>query len=171
MLAAAIALLLSPQTAPATAGQVVWAEPAPPVTEAPPAPAPPPIPDSARLDPYGYERAQCSPLIRPADESLGACQSRVRSVLAAHLGDSLPPGLTPSPAADNCRQAATDDRYGMECARQARTVPDGPQLRERTCVSRPGVTASGAVAFREECTVGGREERDEGLRIRLGGND
>ncbi|MBA4804267.1 MAG: hypothetical protein H2038_06425 [Brevundimonas sp.] len=171
MLAAVIALLLLPQTAPAATGQVVWSEPPPPAAEAPAAPAPPPIPDSARTDPYGYERAQCNPMIRGADESLEACQSRVRSVLAAHLGAALPAGLAPEAAADSCRQEAGDDGYGLECARRGRSVPAGPQLRERTCTTRPRVTDGGGVAFREECTVNDQEERDEGLRIRLGGED
>ncbi|HRJ64500.1 MAG TPA: hypothetical protein PLR59_09150, partial [Brevundimonas sp.] len=98
MLAIVFAVMLQ-QTAPlpAAAGQVVWETPAPVEAAQPVAAADiPAIPDSARADPYGYERAECSPLIRSSRETLEACQARVRVILAAHLGDALPAGLTPA---------------------------------------------------------------------------
>ena len=54
------------------AGQVVWQEPAPPELVVAPTPAPSALPDWARADPYGYERSECSPLMRKANESLEA---------------------------------------------------------------------------------------------------
>ena len=74
MLAVVFALMLQ-QTAPlpAATGQVVWETPTP-VEAAQPVAAVdlPLIPDSARADPYGYERAECSPLIRSSQETLEA---------------------------------------------------------------------------------------------------
>src|SRR5688572_6780119 len=104
MLTAAIAAVILQQAA---AGQVVWQAPAPPEPVAVETPAAvPTIPDWARTDPYGYERSECSPLLRKAEESMEACQARVRTALAANLGDAMPVGLAPANAADQCRQEA-----------------------------------------------------------------
>jgi len=54
---------------------------------------------------------------------------------------------------------------------ETRSVPAGPDLRVRSCTTRPRATENGAVTYEETCTVGGEEVRDEGLRIRLGGED
>lgn len=166
-----LAIILAAVLQQAATGQVVWESPAPAPAEASAAAPIPAIPDYARTDPWGYERAECSPLVRDAGEAMDACQQRVRMALAAHLGDALPEGLAPVSAADNCRQEAAGDRYALQCGAPSRSAPSAPDLRERSCTSRPSVTAEGAVSFREECTVGGQEVRDEGLRIRLGGRD
>lgn len=169
MLAIVLVVMLQ-QAAPAS-DQVVWEMPAAePVVAATPLEIPT-IPESARADPYGYERAQCSPLMRKADESLEACQSRVRVALAANLGAALPPGLAPVGSPDNCRQEAAGNRYALQCGSPTRAAPTGPVLRDRVCTTRPSVTGEGGVSFREECTDGGEHERDEGLKIRLGGED
>ncbi|SFS50864.1 hypothetical protein [Brevundimonas viscosa] len=170
MLAAVIAVLLQ-QASPAAADEVVWSEPqsaAPVVAEAPP----PPIPDSARTDPYGYERAQCSPLIRSAGETLEACQARVRTVLAAHLGEALPAGLAPGPATDACRQEAEGDRYGLQCGAPSRSGRASAVLDERICETRPRAQPGGGVVWEEQCRPASRrDERDEGLTIRWGERD
>lgn len=167
MLAAVFAVMLQQ----AATGQVVWETPPPPPVEAD-APADiPVIPDYARSDPYGYERAECSPLVRKADETMEICQQRVRTALAANLGGALPPGLAPGDASDNCRQEAAGDRYALQCGAPPRSAKPGPDLRVRTCTTRPGATTEGGVTYRETCTVDGEEVRDEGLRIRLGGRD
>ena len=166
MLAVVLAVMLQQ----AAAGQVVWQAPAEPTIIAAPAEIPA-IPDSARTDPYGYERAQCSPLVRKADETLEACQTRVRAALAANLGDALPPGLAPIGSPDDCRQEAAGDRYALQCGAPGR--PDRPAvaLEERACESRPRAQAQGGVAWTEECRpVSGQAEPEEGLRIRLGGD-
>lgn len=169
MLAVVFAVMLQQ----AATGQVVWETPLPPVPVEPVAAADlPPIPDSVRADPYGYERAECSPLIRKAEESLEACQARVRVVLAAHLGAALPAGLTPAGGPNECRQEAAGDRYGLQCGAPAR--PDRPAsvLEERSCETRPRVQPQGGVAWTEECRpASGVRAEDEGLRIRLGGRD
>jgi hypothetical protein len=170
MLAVVFAVMLQ-QAAPAATGQVVWQTPAAPepvaaVTEAPP------IPDSARADPWGYERAECSPLIRKATESMEACQARVRTALAANLGEALPAGLAPTGAPEECRQEAAGDRYALQCGAPSR--PDRPTaaLEERVCDTRPRAQPQGGVAWTEECRpASGRQDGDEGLRIRLGGED
>jgi hypothetical protein len=168
MLTAAVLSALMLQQA--ATGQVVWAtpvEPAPVVAEAE-APA---IPDWARTDPFGYERSECSPLVRSASESMEACQGRVRFALAANLGDALPASLQPVASLDNCRQEASGDRYGVQCGAPSRTVPGGPDLRDKVCTTRPSGNREGGMTYREDCTVGGEPVREEGLRIRLSGND
>lgn len=167
MLAAAVVALVLQQAAPA---QVVWQEPAPPEPAVAPTPAVPTLPDWARADPYGYERSECSPLMRKASESLEACQARVRTALALDLG-ALPPGLAGGADAEQCRQAAAGDRYALQCGAPGRTVPSGPDMRARECTTRPRSNGDGRMTFEEVCTVNGQEDRDEGLRIRLGGDD
>ena len=157
----------------AATGQVVWQTPAPPepvVVETPA--AVPTIPDWARADPYGYERSECSPLVRSADESMEACQARVRGALAANLGDALPVGLAAANAGDQCRQEAAGDRYALQCGAPSRSGPATTRLVERTCETRPRAQAQGGVIWTEECRpADGSEPAEDGLRIRLGGND
>ncbi|NJC40107.1 hypothetical protein GGQ87_000365 [Brevundimonas alba] len=170
MLAAAVAALLLQQAA---AGQVVWQGPPPtePVAVSAPADAPA-IPDWARADPYGYERSECSPLLRAANESMEACQARVRAALAANLGDALPAGLATANAADQCRQAAAGDRYALQCGAPSRSGPAATQLVERACETRPRAQPQGGVAWTEECRpADGSKPAEEGLTFRLGGND
>ena len=97
MIIAAVALLLVQQTVPS----VTWqeAEPAPAV-----APATPSIdlPDWARADPFAYERARCSPLVR-GETPLETCQAETRLTLAAALGDALPEALRPAGAPEDCQ--------------------------------------------------------------------
>ncbi|MDP1913630.1 hypothetical protein [Brevundimonas sp.] len=174
MLAVVFAVMLQ-QAAPlpAATGQVVWETPAPVApAEVVVAVDIPAIPDSARADPYGYERAECSPLIRKAEESLEACQARVRMMLAAHLGDALPAGLTPAGAPDECQQEAAGDRYALQCGAPARADRPTAALEERSCETRPRVQPQGGVAWTEECRpVSGVRADDDGLRVRLGGQD
>jgi len=168
MLAVVFAVMLQQ----AATGQVVWETPAPPTPAAAVAAAEiPTIPDSARADPYGYERSECSPLIRKAEESMEACQARVRIALAANLGDALPAGLAPAGAPDECRQEAAGDRYALQCGAPGRPDRPAAALEERTCETRPRVQAQGGVAWTEECRPASGRREDDGLRIRLGGED
>lgn len=169
MLAVVAAVILQQ----AAAGQVVWQAPAPPEPVAVETPAAAPaIPDWARSDPYGYERSECSPLVRGADESMEACQARVRSALAANLGDALPVGLAAGVAADNCRQEAAGDRYALQCGAPSRSGPATARLVDRTCETRPRAQREGGVNWTEECRpADGSEPAEDGLRIRLGGDD
>jgi hypothetical protein len=157
----------------AATGQVVWQTPAPPEPVAVEAPAAVPvIPDWARSDPYGYERSECSPLVRKADESMEACQARVRGALAANLGNALPIGLAATNAADQCRQEAAGDRYALQCGAPSRSGPATARLVERTCETRPRAQAQGGVLWTEECRpADGSKPAEEGLTIRLGGNE
>ncbi len=173
MLAVVFALMLQ-QAAPlpAATNQVVWETPLPvEAAQAVPAVELPPIPDSARTDPYGYERAECSPLIRSRAETLEACQARVRVTLAAHLGAALPAGLAPAGALDACRQEAAGDRYALLCGAPARADRPTAVLEERNCETRPRAQAQGGVAWTEECRPASGRREDDGLRIRVGGND
>ncbi|MBB5746622.1 hypothetical protein GGR13_002226 [Brevundimonas variabilis] len=112
-----------------TSGGVVW-DPQPdlrPDAE-PPRAAAPTLPDWAIADPFAWERSQCSSLVRGA-VSLGACQARVRTELAANLGDALPPALKPTGLEGECLptdNAATG--FAVSCA---------PQRRERAVVFAP----------------------------------
>lgn len=165
MLTAAVLSALMMQQA--ATGQVVWATPveAPPVAEAP---AAPPIPDWARADPFGYERSECSPLIRAAAESMEACQSRVRFALAANLGNRLPDGLRPTGSLDNCRQEAAGDRYAMQCGAPSRPDRPATAMQERVCESRPQARPQGGVAWTEECRPASGQREEGGLKFRLG---
>lgn len=172
VVAAFVSALMLQQAAPA-AGAVAWNTPAPvPATAAAPAAPVPPIPDWARADPYGYERSECSPILRRAEETMEACQARVRAALAANLGSALPAGLAGGDPAQNCRQEAAGDRYAMQCGAPTRNGPARAAIEERSCETRPRPQAQGGVAWSEECRpVSGRRDQDEGLRIRLGGKD
>jgi hypothetical protein len=173
MLAVVFAVMLQ-QTAPlpAATGQVVWETPVPVEAAQPAAVDLPPIPDSARTDPWGYERAECSPLIRSSQETLEACQARVRVTLAAHLGSALPAGLAPAGTTNDCRQEAAGDRYALQCGSPSRQQRPATVLEERSCETRPRAQAAGGVAWTEECRpASGRREDGDGLRVRLGGRD
>ena len=161
-----IAALLQDPNGAAAAGTIAWSEPAPVVAEAPAAP-PPSLPAWALADPFGWERAQCSPMIRK-DATLEACQSRVRTDLAANLGDALPAALRPT-AVQDCRR--TEDGYAVDCGAPERPGRASPVLREQDCGTRMVRQREGGAAFTSDCRPVAVEERDEGLRIRLGGND
>lgn len=169
MLAAVLALMLQ-QTA---TGQVVWNEPAPPpAAVAPAAPTTHNLPDWARADPFGYERSECSPLIRKADETQEACQARVRIELASDLGGALPAALRPAAAPDSCRQEAAGDRYAVQCGAPTRNAAPTVALEEQTCDTRPQVQPQGGVAWTQECRpASGVRREDQGLKIHLGGRD
>lgn len=167
-----LAVVFAAMLQQAATGQVVWETPPPPTPAEPVAAAElPPIPESALADPYGYERAECSPLIRKVGESLEACQTRVRVTLAAHLGGALPAGLAPAGAPDECRQQAAGDRYALQCGAPSR--PDRPAtvLTERSCETRPRVQPQGGVAWAEDCRPASGVREEEGLTLRLGGRD
>lgn len=170
MFVALAAAVLLQQAAP---GQVVWQTPVPAEPAAAEAPAAiPTIPDWARADPYGYERSECSPLVRKAEESMEACQARVRTALAANLGDDLPVGLSRINAAERCRQEAAGDRYALQCGTPGRSGPATSRLVEQTCETRPRAQPQGGVTWTEECRpADGSAPAEEGLRLRLGGND
>lgn len=169
MLAAIFALMLQQ----AAAGQMGWSEapPSPPVT-AVAAPATHNLPDWARADPFGYERSECSPMIRKADETQEACQARVRVELASDLGDALPAALRPAAAPDSCRQEAAGDRYAVQCGAPTRNSAPTVALEEQTCESRPQVQPRGGVAWTQDCRpASGVRTGPDGLSIRLGGKD
>lgn len=169
MLVAALAVLVFQQTA----GGVVW-DPQPdlPVQTEPAPPTAPALPDWAIADPFAWERAQCSSLVR-GPVSLGACQARVRTELAANLGDALPEALRPTALEEECLptdNAATG--FAVSCApqRRERTVVSPPQ--EQVCENRPQRTSNGVVSWVETCRpAGGSTDNGEGLKLRLFGRD
>lgn len=172
MLIAVAAAFILQQTPPQDPpGQIVWNE-TPADTVAPPAVPPPPIPDWARADPYGYERSECSPMIRSADETLEQCQVRVRFALSANLGAALPDGLKAADAPEACRQEAAGDRYALQCGAPTRADQPLNRIVEQACETRPQATPGGGVTWRETCRpADGSPPAEEGLRFRIGGDD
>lgn len=161
-----LALALMQQTAPA----VVWDQPAPAaeVAPAPPAAATSSLPAWALADPFAYERARCSPMVR-GDTPLETCQAETRAQLALALGDALPDALKPVGAPDDCRmarEAAGGFVYARQCGPQQRSGAALTQPVEQDCRPRP---ARGG-GFTSECRpVSGQE--GEGLKLRLWGDD
>ncbi|WAC59300.1 hypothetical protein [Brevundimonas sp. SL130] len=162
---AAIALLLLAQQAAST---VVWEAPAATVAETPAPPAAHSVPAWGVADPFGYERARCSPQLRGA-RSLEVCQAEVRGQLALALGPDLPDALRPAGMAGDCQmaQAAEGDgsSYGLQCGPQSRAPADSPLPKEQDCRPRPE-----RGGFSSECRPVGATE-DKGLTLKLWGND
>lgn len=152
---------------PPAAGTIAWQEAAPVAVEAPAATPPPSLPAWALADPFGWERAQCSPLIRK-DATMEACQARVRVDLAANLGDDLPAALRP-PSMQECRR--TEDGYAVDCGAPDRPGRPSPVLREQNCGTRMVRQREGGAAFTSDCRPAAGEEGEDGLSIRLGGRD
>lgn len=171
MIAVVFAILLQQATpGPAPQGQVVWTTPIAPPVEAPVAPVAL-LPDAARADPYGYERAECSPYVRASNETLEACQFRVRTVLAAGLGEALPDGLRPAAESERCRPDPQTGGFALDC-NDARTVPAGPDLADRRCETRPTRLPQGGVSYTENClSARPGESESQGLRLKLSGDD
>ena len=168
MLIAALAALTLQQAA----GNIVWDTPssAPVASEAPVISASPasPLPDWARADPYPWERAQCSPIIRK-DASLELCQVRVRTELAAAIGDRLPAGLSPN-AIEGCRQVSNGvGGYQTTCAPVERTMnsPSAPMPAAEICEDRPVRNSNGAVTFGRECRPASAVPKQDGLVFSL----
>lgn len=146
MIAAAFALVLMQQSAPT----VVWESSA----ETPAAAASDAsvvshsVPAWGLADPFGFERARCSPLVRGA-KSMETCQSEVRAQLALALGPDLPEALRPTGMAGDCQMmqsAAGGSAYAMQCGPQSRAASAPSALREMDCRPRP---AEGG--FSSEC--------------------
>lgn len=166
MLTAVIVAVAAFQSAP---GTVVWEQPAAPEPAAAVAPAQPlpDLPGWAKADPFAWERAQCSPLVRGPEE-MGACQARVRADLFAVLGDDLPEGLRPSIQMTDC-SPQPDGNYALACnaPRREPAIRPAPEL---DCRSRPQRQGSGGVAWTQDCRPLSSSDQD-GLRVRLGGRD
>ena len=163
MIAAAFAILLLQQTAPT----VVWETPAAAPTAAPPEPAAShSVPAWGLADPFGFERARCSPLVR-GDTPMQTCQAEVRAQLALAMGPDLPEALRPSGMAGDCQMmqaSAGGSSYAVQCGPQSRTANAPSGLREMDCRPRP--TQGG---FTSECRpVDGADKK--GLSLTLWGD-
>lgn len=136
MIAAAFALLMLQQTAPS----VVWDAPAPAaVVETPAATVSHNVPAWGLADPFGFERARCSPLVRGA-KSMEICQAEVREQLALAMGPDLPEALRPTGMAGDCQMiqaSAGGSAYAVQCGPQSRAVSAASNLREMDCRPRP----------------------------------
>lgn len=172
MLTAPVASLLAALMLQQAAGMISWNPPIEPDPGAPAAtPAAPAVvlPDWALADPFAWERSQCSPMIRK-DPSLDLCQARVRTDLAAALGDKLPPALAPE-GIEGCRQVTNPaGGYVLTCAPVRREMSGGVAPVAEVCEDRPTATAGGAVSFERRCTPAAGPAPQDGLRFKLGGD-
>lgn len=176
MIAAALALLLTPQTpyaADPSPPVIVWqAAPVETPQSAPQAKPQPPkaehtVPDWGLADPFGFERARCSPLVR-GETPLGQCQTEVREQLALALGADLPEALRPPGMAGDCqmmRSAAGGSSYALQCGSQTSSAAPASGLTEMDCRPRP---VQGG--FSSECRPIETTAR-KGLSITLWGDD
>ncbi|WP_292070799.1 hypothetical protein [Brevundimonas sp. UBA7534] len=125
------------------------------------------VPEWALTDPFGYERARCNPMAR-GETPLDVCQSRVRSALAASLGDDLPDALRPPGMAGDCQMvqaAAGGSDYGLQCGDRPRNATASAAPQEMDCRPRPE-----GGGFSSECRpVNGLQSK--GLKLRLWGDD
>ncbi len=165
MIAAAFTLLLLQQTAPT----VVWDAPAtaPATAPAPPEPAAShSVPAWGLADPFGFERARCSPLVR-GETPMQTCQAEVRAQLALAMGPNLPEALRPSGMAGDCQMmqaSAGGSAYAVQCGPQSRPTNAPSGLQEMDCRPRP--TQGG---FTSECRpVDGADKK--GLSLTLWGD-
>jgi hypothetical protein len=175
MLTAPLASLVAALTLQQAAGMISWNPPPAPDPDASAeaaAPAVPAttIPDWGLADPFSWERSQCSPMIRK-DASMELCQARVRTDLAAALGDKLPAALQPS-GVEGCRQVSNGaGGYELTCAPVRREMSSNAAPVAEVCEERPSATGGGGVNFERRCTpaTGPAPGRD-GLTFKLGGD-
>lgn len=164
----AFALAVVLQQAP---GAVIWREPTPePPAVATPAPArvPTTLPDWALADPFGWERAQCNPMIR-GRVPLDTCQARVRTELSAALGDQLPAALRPADEPVPCQQApGANGAFEVQCGTPERQMAAQVAPTIQDCRSRP-VRQGGSVSFQTDCRPDS-QSRESGLSFRLFGD-
>ena len=103
--------------------------------------AAPALPEGARADPFGYERSECSPLVRDRAETLEACQRRVRRTLAATMGDAVPDALKPDadlgPRPIRPIPSARIVPEERRCRIYSTTAPDGRRTPYERCTERP----------------------------------
>lgn len=168
MIAALMSLMLLSQDP-----TIVWSaeEPGPaPITAAQPVAMPTvDIPEWGRNDPYAWERAQCSPLVR-GNEDLGACQSRVRLALDAALGGATPAGLSVRAGDLECSQmAARGDAqaYELACgAERAARAEDQAFQRQRDAKTdlcdRTPRSERGSTTWTLACSTPENEDRARG---------
>ena len=164
--------LLSALVLQQPAGTIAWdprAVEAATEAPAPVTPAASTLPDWARADPYAWERSQCSPMIRK-DASMEVCQVRVRTELAAALGERLPARLSPD-GIEGCRQVSNGSGgYQLTCAPVERTLNSTPAPVAEVCEERPIRNANGAVTFGRECKPATGASSKQGLTFRLNGD-
>lgn len=168
-LAMTMALSLTLQQA---AGSPVVRDTPAPVVEADPAVelAGSDLPAWALADPFGWERAECSPMIR-RDPTLEACQARIRADLYAALGDRLPAGLMPASTPVPCLATPGDDgTYPIRCGVPERPGTVTASVQAPDCRPRP-TRQGGALAFGTECRTESRSDNDSGVSFRLFGKD
>jgi hypothetical protein len=158
----AMLLMLAVQEPPT----IVWAEPMAQTEAGAEIAAPlPELPAWALADPYGYERAECSPLVRK-EPSMEGCQARVRAELAAHLGDRLPEGMQ-GPTLTDC-SPQPGGAYDIACNAPRRERATTTLAAPRDCANRPERGPDGRVVWTDRCQPEPGER--DGLTIPLFGS-
>ncbi|MBA4806621.1 hypothetical protein [Brevundimonas sp.] len=164
MIAAALAFFLLQQSAPA----VVWETPAPETpAETAAASVQHAVPTWGLADPFAYERARCSPLVRGA-KPLETCQAEVREQLALALGPDLPDALRPAGMAGDCQmmQAGGEGSpYAVQCGARSSDAAASSLPQEMDCRPRP---VEGG--FSSECRPVDATT-SKGLSLKLWGGD
>lgn len=158
----ALALLVLQQTD----ATVVWDTTPPAAAEAPAVKPDHTVPEWGVADPFGYERARCSPLVR-GDAPLEVCQAQVRGQLALALGDALPEALRPAGMAGDCqmmRASAGGSAYAVQCGAPSSAPTASRAPKDMDCRPRP---VQGG--FSSECRPV-ESPSDKGLSLRLWGD-
>lgn len=152
-------------------GVVIWREPViepPVVAETEPVSTPANLPDWALSDPFGWERAQCNPMIR-GSVSLESCQARVRTELSSALGDRLPAALRPVGETMPCQQRpGTNGGFEVQCGTPERQMAAEVSPAIQDCRSRPQ-RQGGSAAFTTDCRPDSQSDSG-GLSFRLFGS-
>ena len=124
-------------------------------------------PSPAKVDPFAFERACCSALVR-GDTPLDVCQTRVRRLLADSLGDDLPATMRAAGSLDDCqrlRDAAGGSPYAVQCGARPPSMAASNVPVERDCRSRPE-----RGGFTTECRPVGSTDEGGGLKLTLFGD-
>ena len=156
MIAVAFAFLLMQQLA-ALPSETPAADPSPAAS----------LPEWAKVDPFAFERACCSALVR-GDTPLDVCQTRVRRLLADSLGDDLPATMRAAGSLDDCqrlRDAAGGSPYAVQCGARPPSMAASNVPVERDCRSRPE-----RGGFTTECRPVGSTDEGGGLKLTLFGD-
>lgn len=115
-------------------------------------------------DPFGWERSQCSPLVR-TEPSTDVCQVGVREALSSALGDRLPPGLRTSGEPVPClAKPDADGAYPVRCGVESREAAEAVVPQEPICDTRP--TRQGVV-FPSECRPANARDERGGVSFKL----
>jgi hypothetical protein len=107
------------------------------------------VPDWALRDPHGWERAECSPLMR-GQESLWACTDRVQGALAVRQGRPWPAIVISTPSSNSVPpEPEGRSVLGGRCRQVETRSPDGSSRSSQlVCGNDDGAAAAVLEALR-----------------------